>query len=120
MPAITKSQRSPQNLERLVVDARARWLDANQRASKLAADLFQPGNGYGDPEARMSDQHLLETARAESERLFKEYYDLDRQQNELRILKLQRSQSIATWASFAVAAAVGIATVLQISLEVLR
>lgn len=30
------------------------------------------------------------------------------------------AHSIATWASFAVAAAVGIATVLQISLEVLR
>ena len=81
--------------------ARARWLEASHAASKLTAELFQPGDGYGDPDARASDDHRLESARLDSERLFREYHDLDRREMELKMLELQRSQRLATWASFA-------------------
>ncbi|MCF6157728.1 MAG: hypothetical protein E3K32_03955 [wastewater metagenome] len=93
--------------------ARARWLEASHAASKLAAELFQPGSGYGDPDARASDEHRLESARLDAERLFREYHDLDRREMELKMLELQRSQRLATWASFAVAAVVGLATVVS-------
>jgi hypothetical protein len=93
--------------------ARARWLKASQSASKLAAELFQPGSGYGDPDARAADEHRLESARVDAERLFREYHDLDRREMELKMLELQRSQRLATWSSFAVAAVVGIATVVS-------
>ena len=93
--------------------ARARWLQASQAASKLAAELFQPGSGYGDPNARAADEHRLESERLDAERLFREYYDLDRRDMELKMLALQRSQRLATWASFAVAAVVGLATVVS-------
>lgn len=93
--------------------ARARWLDASQAASKLALELFQPGSGYGDPDARAADEHRLESARLDAERLFREYHDLDRREMELKMLELQRSQRLATWASFAVAAVVGLATVVS-------
>lgn len=96
-----------------VDSARARWLQASQAASMLAADLFQPGSGYGDPDARSADQHRLESARLDAERLFREYHDLDRRQMELKMFELQRSQRLATWASFAVAAVVGFATVVS-------
>jgi len=88
--------------------ARARWLEASQAASKLAAELFQPGSGYGDPDARAADEHRLQSARLIAERLFCEYHDLDRRDMELKMLDLQRSQRLATWASFAVAAVVGL------------
>jgi hypothetical protein len=55
----------------------------------------------------------LESAKHEAERLFREYHDLDRGYIESEMLKLQQSQRLATWASFAVAAAVGIATIVQ-------
>jgi hypothetical protein len=103
-----------------VIAARSRWLAASERASSLATELLQPGSGYGDPEARDADVHRLETARAEVERLFREYHDLDRRHTESEILELQRSQRLATWASFAVAAVVGIATVVQTLLALLR
>jgi len=93
--------------------ARARWLAASQEASKLATELFQPGSGYGDPDARAADKHRLEAARLNAERLFREYYDLDRREMELKMLELRRSQRLATWASFAVAAVVGLATVVN-------
>lgn len=93
--------------------ARARWLDASRAASRLAADLFQPGSGYGDPDARAADEHRLESARLDAERLFREYHDIDRREMELKMLELQRSQRLATWASFAVAAVVGLATVVS-------
>ena len=32
-----------------IAAARSRWLVSSEQASKLSADLFQPGNGYGDP-----------------------------------------------------------------------
>lgn len=91
--------------------ARSKWIEASERASQFAADLFQPGSGYGDPEARAQDEHHLQSARHEAERLFREYHDLDRRDMESKMLKLQRSQRLATWASFAVAAVVGLATV---------
>jgi len=94
--------------------ARARWLQASDHASQLAAALFQPESGYGEPEARMADEHRLQSARHEAERLFQEYHDLDRREMELKMLDLQRSQQMATWASFAVAAVVGLATVVSI------
>ena len=93
--------------------ARSRWLEASEVASNLAAEFFQPGSGYGDPDARAADQHRLQSARLDAERLFREYHDLDRRDMELKMLDLQRSQRLATWASFAVAAVVGLATVVS-------
>jgi hypothetical protein len=93
--------------------ARARWLSASERASQLAAELFQPGSGYGDPDARTADEHCLQSARHDAERFFREYHDLDRRDMELKLLRVQRSQRLATWASFAVAAVVGLATVVN-------
>jgi hypothetical protein len=103
-----------------VTEARARWLEANQHASSLASEMLQDGSGYGHPDALAQDVHRLEAARAEAERLFREYHDLDRQHIEHEILGVQRSQTLATWASFAVAAVVGIATVVQILVVLLR
>lgn len=103
-----------------VASARSRWLSASEQASKLAAVLFQPGSGYGDPDARLADEHRLRSARQEAERLFAEYYDLDRQHVESEMLRLQRSQTLATWASFAVAAVVGGATVVSIIIALFR
>jgi hypothetical protein len=100
--------------------ARARWLSASECASQIASELFQPGSGYGDPDARASDEHRLHSARHEAERLFREYHDLDRRNTELKILTLQRSQRLATWASFSVAVMVGIATVADILMKVLK
>ena len=57
-----------------------------------------------------------ESTRKEATRLFNEYIELDRRLVETEMLKLQRSQRLATWASFTVAAVVGCATVLQIIL----
>jgi hypothetical protein len=94
-----------------VETARARWLSASECASQLAAELFQAGSCYGDPDARTVDEHRLQSARHDAERFFREYHNLDRRKMELKLLELQRSQSLATWASFAVAAVVGMATV---------
>jgi hypothetical protein len=91
--------------------ARSRWLAASDQASSLAAELFQPGSGYGDPEARKQDEHRLQSAKEEAERRFREYQDLHRVYLESSMLRLQRSQTLATCASFAVAAAVGLATI---------
>ncbi|MBX3178323.1 MAG: hypothetical protein KF886_13260, partial [Candidatus Hydrogenedentes bacterium] len=77
-------------------------------ASNLASELFQLGSGYGDPDARAQDELRLESARLDAERLFREYHDLDRREMELKMLDLQRSQRLATWASFSVAAVVGL------------
>ncbi len=96
-----------------MVAARSRWLKATEHTSRLAAELFQPGSGYGDPEARLTDEHRLQSAKDEAERLFREYHDLDRQHMESEMLELQRSQRLATWASFAVAAVVGLATIVS-------
>ena len=96
-----------------VEQARIRWLHASDSASQIASELFQPGSGYGDPEARNQDEHRLQSARHEAERLFREYHDLDRREMEEKLLDLQKSQRLATWASFAVAAVVGIATVVS-------
>ena len=96
-----------------IEEARAGWLEANQVVQKLSSELFQPGSGYGDPDARTADQHRLESARQEAERCFQEYHDLDRKSLQNEMLILQRSQQLATWASFAVAAVVGLATVVS-------
>lgn len=93
--------------------ARARWLEANAAASRLATGFFHPGSGYGDPDARAADEHRLQSARLEAERFFREYHDLDRSEMERTMLDLQRSQRLATWASFVVAAVVGLATVVS-------
>jgi hypothetical protein len=103
-----------------VAAARSRWLAANESASKIAASLFQEGSGYGDPDAREADVHRLQSAKDEAERLLHEYNDLDRRQIQSEMLHLQRSQRLATWASFSVAAAVGIATVVNIVVALLK
>lgn len=103
-----------------VETARTRWLEANEAASRVASELFQFGDGYGDPDARIADEHQLQSARVEAERLFREYYDLDRRDMELKMLKLQRSQQLATWASFFVAAVVGLATVVSIFITLFK
>ena len=110
----------PLNASTSVEAARQRWLTASDHASGLAAELFQPGSGYGDPDARLQDEHRLQTARHEAERLFREYHDIGRQDTESKMLDLQRSQRLATWASFAVAAIVGIATIVSTVASLLK
>ena len=110
----------PQKLTNDVEAARARWLSASDCASQLAAKLFQPGSGYGAPEARAADEHCRQSAKHDAERLFREYHDLDRRDMELKMLDLQRSQRLATWASFAVAAVVGAATVVSTLVALFR
>lgn len=67
--------------------ARARWLEAGEAASKLSAELFQPGSGYGDPDACAADEHRLQSVRLKAERFFREYHDLDRRGRELKEIK---------------------------------
>lgn len=100
--------------------AHAKWLSASERVSQLAAELFQPGSGYGDPEARLADEHRLLSARHDVDRFFREYHDLDRRGIESKMLELQRSQRLATWASFAVAAVVGAATVVSTAVSLFK
>lgn len=102
-----------------VEEARSRWLQAGDTASKLAGELYQPGSGYGDgsgggygdSNAKAADEHRLQAARGDVERLFREYHDLDRRDIDRQMFELKRSQTLATWVSFAVAAAVGLATI---------
>ena len=104
----------------LASEAREKWIIASQKASALGNELFQPGSGYGDPDARIDDEKRLETARLEAERLFREYYDLDKQTIEFEMLKIQKSQRLATWASFSVAFLVGVATIVQVVISILH
>jgi CHASE3 domain sensor protein len=53
-------------------------------------------------------------------RLFRDYFDLDKQRIETEMFKLQRSQSLTTWALLAVAAVVGAATVVSIVIALLN
>ena len=108
---------TPRNSD-IVEAARSRWLAASECASSIAAGLFQDGSGYGSPEARKADEHRLQSAKDEAERLSREYYDLDRRESESKMFKLQRSmfklqrsQLNATWASFVVATVVGFASI---------
>lgn len=94
--------------------ARASWEAASEEASKLSATLFQPGSGYGDPDARKDDEQRLISVRHEAEIRYREFQDLDRRDLDLKMLALQRSQRSATWASFAVALVVGVATIVNI------
>jgi len=93
--------------------AREKWFLAKESAVKFAASIHQTGSGYGDPEARLNDDHQLQTLRYEAERLFIEYQEICSQETNKKLIKLQKSQSIATWASFAVAAMVGLSTIVQ-------
>lgn len=93
--------------------ARGRWLAASEKASSLALQMYQPGSGYGNPEAEAGDKYRVEVARADAQRLMQEYHDLDRKLNEKKFSNLQKSQTLATWASFAIALVVGIATIID-------
>lgn len=99
--------------------ARTKWLKANEEVSKMSGELFQIGSGY-DPDFRMAEEHRLQSARYEANRLFQEYCDLNHNETEQKMLELQKSQRLATWASFVVAAAVGLATIANILISVLK
>lgn len=99
---------------------RSNWLAASKRASDLADQLFQPGTGYGDPDARDQDVHKLETARFEADRLFHEYDELERRNTARQLLEIQRSQQRAKWAKFAVGAVVGAATIIDVGVAMLK
>lgn len=58
--------------------ARARWQVAAERVSQLASQMFQPGSGYGEPQAQLEDEHHLYAAGHDAERFFEEYNDLYR------------------------------------------
>ena len=110
----------PQNRKSEVEAARTKWLSASELATKLAYELFRPGSGYGDPEAKAADEHRLNSARHEAERLFLEYQDIDKRETEKKMLSLQKSQHLATWASFTVAAVVGLATISDILVKFIK
>lgn len=108
------------DLEEQVQRARKDWHKASERAARIALELFQPGNSYGNPDARFQDEHLLNSARFEADRLFKHYDALERQLTDNKMLSLQASQKLATWGSFAVALSVGSATIAEFLLKLLN
>ena len=69
---------------------------------------------HSTPHAARAYEINLQKTRDEVDRLLLEYQDLDRQYMESQMLELQRSQRLATWASFAVAAVVGLATLIEL------
>lgn len=117
---LTRIMSTPQGLEGQVQLARTNWLDASEQASILAHELFKPGSGYGNPEARSQDEHRLNTARFEADRLFRHYDALDRQLTGNKMLALQSSQRLATWASFAIALAVGVTTIADLAFKLFK
>lgn len=100
--------------------ARDRWLEASEKASSLALEMYQPGSGYGDPQAEVGDKYRVEAARADAQRLLQEYHDLDRKLNEQKLSDLQKSQTLATWASFAIAFVVGVTTIISTVLQLIK
>lgn len=100
--------------------ARDRWIQASESASALALEMYQPGSGYGDRQAEAGDKHRVEAARADALRLMHEYHDIERQLNEQRINDLQKSQTLATWASFTVAFVVGATTIVGTILQLIK
>jgi len=107
-------------MEKEVSEARTRWLEASENASKLAMEMYQPGSGYGDPQAEAGDKYRVEAAKADAQRLMHEYHDADRMCMEQKIHSLQKSQTIATWASFTVAFVVGVATIIGTILQLIK
>ena len=107
-------------LEEQVQQARKEYHDSYERAASMALELCQPGDGYGNPEARLQDEHKLNSARFEADRLFRHYEALDRQLTGNKMLALQSSQKLATWASFAIAFAVGCATIADFLLKLFK
>lgn len=95
--------------------ARCRWVAACEQAT--AAAMVLTSSGYGDPDALRQDEYQVTVARADAERLYREYQDLERRHTQQQMLQLQRSQQLATWASFCVAAAVGVATIVGIIMQ---
>ncbi len=83
-----------------VAEVRSRWLTASDHASRLATELFQPGSGYGEADARRADEHKLQTAKDEAERLFREYYDFDKRHIESEMLKLYAPNDWTHWPPF--------------------
>lgn len=90
--------------------AKQLWYDASAKVAEVENSLPGPGDGYGDGgQSQRSHEQRLASARRQAEERFREYDALSRRHTEAEMLRLQRSQSLATWASFAVAVVVGIA-----------
>ena len=100
--------------------ARLRYIDASRSVAELHSKLFQPGSGYGSPDEFRNDEQRLVAARVEAEKCFQDYQLLERRKIDLRILSLERSQALAAWASFSVAAVVGAATIINIALTLMK
>jgi hypothetical protein len=88
--------------------------------AELHSSLFQPGSGYGSPDEFRNDEQRLVAARAEAVECFQDYQLLERRKIDLRILSLERSQTLAAWSSFSVAAVVGAATIVNIVLTLTK
>jgi hypothetical protein len=101
-----------------IEQARCRYLAACDQATAAATRLTS--GGYGCPDALRQDEYQVTVARADSERLYREYQDLERRYTQQQILQLQRSQKSATWASFCVAAAVGLATIAGVIVQMAK
>ncbi len=82
--------RQPEKHNGNIDEARSEWLKVHERAEELA------------------------------NKLYREYNDIERRRIEFKMLDLQRSQRLASWASFVVAAAVGLATIVNIVVALLK
>lgn len=108
------------NMAKSVDEARLKWLEASSKASELALEMYQPGSGYGDPQAEAGDKYRVEVAKSEADKLMHQYHDIDRKLAEKKFGELQKSQTIATWASFTVAFVVGATTIISIILPLMK
>jgi len=100
-------------------EAYQRWLAAEEEVEQLLKQ-FLPGSGFGHPAAESGARTSLESAHRLAERSRATYNEAVRRGSEVTMLKLQKSQHLATWASFVVAFVVGATTVLQTIITLLK
>lgn len=92
--------------------ARNDWMKAVEQAGEIGSELFQPGSGYGDPEAKEQDLHRLNEARLHADRMYKVYLDIDRAASEAQAKRMQKSQRLLAIASFVLSAVVGASAII--------
>ena len=56
------------SMAKSVEEARLKWLATSSKASELALEMYQPGSGYGDPQAEAGDKYRVEVAKSEADK----------------------------------------------------
>ncbi len=102
-----------------ISDARISWINLKNESFEKYLALYKPGSGFGDKEAKYQAEQEAYHSQILEKNAYEFLRDLEKQELDLKIYELQKSQTRSNWITMFFGILVGTSTIISTIIAIL-